>query len=450
MTRSLSTLLGIVMAFLGIAAMPAPVAAAEQDDDAITWMVRPSDGVGEDGRSWVELELDAGETVQEHLLVRNLSASPVTFSLTAADGYFTETGRFNMLTADRESVDAGTWIEIQDAVEVPAGADVIVPFTITVPGNATPGDHPAGVAAAIRSGGTEEVGIESRVGFRVMTRVTGELAPAAAATVAGEYTGSLNPFEAGRIDVDYSVENTGNTRLSIVPLVEVSTLFGWVSYTATGEEIVEIAPGESRVAEISFPSVWPLFVYSADVTAAAEPVSEELPARGIEPASAHALVVAIPWPQLVSIAVGVLLLWLLWRDRRRRDRKVAELVAQARRDALAESAGDRQPALRRVAGSAVVAIALLLAGPPAMAATPEDDPVGIRVEIAPRTTPGATPPATPAPATGGEDLATTGAPDMSAWLWGGAAAVVTGAVLTGRVIYSGRRRRAPETEWRSR
>ena len=449
MTRSLSTLLSIVLVFLAIAATPTLAAGAEQDDNAITWMVRPSDGVGEDGRSWVELELDPGETVQEHLLVRNLSASAVTFSLTAADGYFTETGRFNMLTADKESVDAGTWIEIQDDVEVPAGADVIVPFTITVPGNATPGDHPAGVAAAIRSGGTEEVGIESRVGFRVMTRVTGELAPSAAATVAGEYSGSLNPFDAGRIDVDYSVENTGNTRLSILPQVEVSTLFGLVSYTATGEEIVEIAPGESRAAEISFPSAWPLFVYSADVTAVAEPVSEDLAARGIEPASAHALVVAIPWPQLVSIAVAALLLWLLWRDRRRRDRKVAELVAQARRDALAESAADRQPALRRVAGSAVVAIALLLAGPPAMAATPEDDPVEIRVEIAPRTSPSATPSAAPAPATGVEDLARTGAPDMSAWLWAGAAAVVSGAVVTGAVIHS-RRRRSLETELRSR
>ncbi len=80
-------------------------------------MVRPSDGVGEDGRSWVEAELAPGDTFEEHLLVRNLSADAVTFHLTAADGYFTDNGRFTMLTADRPSVDAGTWIQIPAEIE---------------------------------------------------------------------------------------------------------------------------------------------------------------------------------------------------------------------------------------------------------------------------------------------------------------------------------------------
>ena len=60
-----------------------------------------------------------------------------------------------MLTSDRESTDAGTWIRIQDSIDVASGADVVVPFTITVPDDATPGDHLAGVAAAIRSGGVK-------------------------------------------------------------------------------------------------------------------------------------------------------------------------------------------------------------------------------------------------------------------------------------------------------
>ncbi len=443
MHRFLRALITSVLAFLALSAVAVPAAAAEADDSAVTWMVRPSDGTREDGRSWVELELGAGETAQEHLLVRNLSASPVNVRLTAADGYFTETGRFNMLTADRESVDAGTWIEIQDAVEVPAGADVIVPFTITVPENATPGDHPAGVAAAIRSNGTQEVGIESRVGFRVMTRVTGELAPGVAATVSGAYGGSVNPFEAGAIDVGYSVENTGNTRLSILPQVEVSTLFGLVSYTAMGEEVVEIAPGESRAAEVSFPSVWPLFAYTAEVVAVGEAVGDGLAVGEIEPGSAQSIVVAIPWPQLVTIAIAALLLWLLWRDRRGRDRKTAELVAQARQDALSEAAAEKVPVLRRdwrTAGFVVVAVALLLGGQPAMAATDDDDSMTIRVEIAPVPVPSPTPTATPTPAPPGtaEELATTGAPDMSALLGIGAASVVIGAA-----IHWARRRRTP-------
>ena len=117
--------------------------------------------------------------MQEHLLVRNLSTTAVTFQLTAADGYFTSNGRFNMLTSDRSSTDAGTWITMQDSVRVASGADAIVPFTVTVPENATPGDHPAGVAAGVRSG-KGEVGVESRVGFRVMTRVKRRAQPRSA------------------------------------------------------------------------------------------------------------------------------------------------------------------------------------------------------------------------------------------------------------------------------
>lgn len=323
----------------------APAAhAADQSDGDVTWMVRPSDGTGEDGRSWIELELDPGESVDEHLLVRNLSPSTVTFHLSAADGYFTDTGRFNMLTSDRESVDAGTWIDIQDTVEVPSGGDVIVPFTLTVPDNATPGDHPAGVAAAIRSGSDGEVGIESRVGFRVMTRVTGELAPSLAAEASGSYSGSWNPFDAGRLDVDYAVENTGNTRLSVAPQITVSALFGLVSFTTAGESIVEIAPGESRSATVSFPSAWPLFVYSADVVAAATAVPDELAAGDVVPVEASSLVVAMPWPQLVTLAIALLLLWLLWRDRRRRERIIEARVERARQEERDAAAGAPQRA----------------------------------------------------------------------------------------------------------
>jgi hypothetical protein len=318
------------LAALAYSASLASVASAsgaekESDDATITWMVRPSDGVGEDGRSWVELELAPGQTTQDHLLIRNLSRDTVTFTLTAADGYFTDTGRFTMLTADEESTDAGTWITIQDTVEVASGADVIVPFSVSVPHDATPGDHAAGVAAAIRSGG-DGVGIESRVGFRVMTRVSGELAPSATADIAGAYLGTWNPLDTGRLDLEYTVSNTGNTRLSVVPQITATALFGLVVFIVPGDEIVELAPGESRTGRVTVPAAWPLFIYTADVSATATSVSEELSFTAIEPASATAPIVAIPWPQLAVIAMAALLLGWLRVDRRRHDRKLTALI----------------------------------------------------------------------------------------------------------------------------
>ncbi|MEX5637557.1 hypothetical protein [Parafrankia sp. FMc2] len=117
----------------------APGAAPAADPAAtVTWTVRPADERGPDGRSWVELTLDPGETATEHVAVRNLGRTPATFSITAADGYFTDTGRFNMLPSTRPSREAGTWVEAPDTVTVEAGESAVLPFTVTVPRNATP------------------------------------------------------------------------------------------------------------------------------------------------------------------------------------------------------------------------------------------------------------------------------------------------------------------------
>src|SRR5699024_8750036 len=117
------------------------------------------------------------------------------------------------------SVDAGTWIDVQPEVTVPAGETVVVPYRLTVPENAEPGDHAAGIAASVTSvqssaDGGAAVGVQSRVGFQVMTRVTGQLAPAASLSgVSTVYHTEWNPLSAGTATVSFEVTNTGNTRI---------------------------------------------------------------------------------------------------------------------------------------------------------------------------------------------------------------------------------------------
>ncbi|MFF2050569.1 LPXTG cell wall anchor domain-containing protein [Leifsonia sp. NPDC058194] len=430
----------LLLALPNAAAASAAVSADGQPDGTVTWMVRPSDGTAEDGRSWVEHELDPGASVDEHLLIRNLSKKPVTFTLTAADGYFTDTGRFNMLTSDRKSVDAGTWITIQPTVDVAPGADVVVPFTVTVPENATPGDHAAGVAASIRSGTDDEVGVESRVGFRVMTRVAGELTPRVAATIGGSYDGSWNPFEAGSLKLPYTISNTGNTRLSVKPVISAHTLFGLVSVSVPGDTVVEIAPGETRTAAVTIPSLWPAFLYSVDVSAKAAVAGASSAPVSVEPATATGTIPAVPWSQLIVIAIAVLLVWWLWRDRRRRDAKVSRLVEQARQEGRAEA---EESSLRRHAlggGSVALVVAVLLAvvgGGPARAATdpaPDNGSISVKVDIRPTQTPTSQPGA-PGPTVSG-DLAETGSSD---WLL--LALAAGGAVLGGAGLVGARRSR---------
>lgn len=313
----------------------APAVAAEEEP--VTWSVRPSDASGEDGRSWAEWDADPGEARTDHMVVTNHGSTEVEFQLSAADGYFTDTGRFNMLPSDHESEDAGTWIELPDSVVVPPGGAEVVPFTVTVPDDATPGDHPAGVAASVLSDGEGNIGVESRVGFRVMTRVEGELVAALDASASGSYDGELNPFLPGGIDVAYDIENSGNMLLRTQPTVTVAGPFGIGSQTIQGAEIAEIAPGETRRGSIRIPDAWPLFTYTVSVEAEPRAVSEQPPIGGAAAVRADAQITAVPWPQLVVVLIAIaLLVWGL-AHRRREHERVAGLIAQAREEAFAQA-----------------------------------------------------------------------------------------------------------------
>ena len=324
--HAVSTAAIIAAAFALVAAPSAAVAATP--DDSVTWAVTPADANGGDSRSWVEAELDPGETVTDYLAVSNLGASTTTFELSAADGYFTETGRFNMLQSGQTSVDAGTWITIASFVEVEPGATEIVPFTISVPENATPGDHPAGVAASVTTTGTTsdgaQIGVDSRVGFRVITQVTGTLAPALSLSeVSGDYVPSWNPFTPGRIDVRYEVTNSGNTQLSFDDTTLNAT-------TARGD----LFPGETRSVAVEPTTAWPLGPLSVEVVVAGAVPSDD--SLAVASVSRTITVWAIPWAQLALLAAIALVAVLLVLSRRRSSAKLDALLEQARAEGRRE------------------------------------------------------------------------------------------------------------------
>lgn len=386
-----------------IAAAPGVAHAAAGDSaGTVTWSVEPADGQAATGEAWTELTLDAGQSVTEHMLITNRGASDVTFRLSAADGYFTDTGRFNMLPADERSVAAGTWITIPDTADVQAGQSVIVPFQVDVPANATPGDHPAGVAASVRTG-DDTIGVESRVGFRVMTRVRGQLAPALDITdQTAAYTPSVNPFLPGSVTVTFTVVNTGNTRLTARPGVTSTGPFGLVAAQSSLAELPEFAPGEVRTLTTDMAGVWPTFV--TIVRAHATPVS--IDGSGPLPeVNADTTVTTIPWSHLaLLLLLAVAASLLLWRDRTRK-KALGRMIDHAREE------GRRQGAMTGT-GLLIALIAATSGGLVLGAPTPSSAyeravydasagvPVDVDVTPLPRPSPDSTPtaPAEPTPA----------------------------------------------------
>ncbi len=316
-------------------------AAAASAPETISWTVEPATADGPDGRAWAELTLDPGQSVTDHLAIRNLSKSAATFSIKAADGYFTDTGRFNMLPSSQPSTAAGTWIDVQDSVEVPAGGTVVLPYTVTVPDNATPGDHAAGIAASVSfvgqnpdGGGT--LGVESRVGFRVITRVTGDVQPAMTATgLAATYDMSANPLSPGSMQVSTVLANTGNIALAITGTATAGGQSAPFAIGDAGATAIELLPGDQRTVTANVTGVWPLGPVgtTARFTATAtdaDPVT----------VSADTTTWAMPWPQLIALAVLALLVLALLANRRRRRAKLRRLLDAERAAGRAEASGE--------------------------------------------------------------------------------------------------------------
>ncbi|WP_433530418.1 WxL protein peptidoglycan domain-containing protein [Micromonospora sp. CA-263727] len=334
--QTLPRLLAVLAAVL-VTVPIAPVgAAAEPDKPTVTWSVQPADRNGPDGRRWIERTLDPGQVVTEHLAVRNFSDSAVVFSLKAADGYLTDKGRFNMLPSNQKSVDGGTWIKVQEKVPVGAKETKVVPFTITVPQDATPGDHPAGIAATVTStGGT--VAVESRVGFRVMMRASGTITPSVAISdLTASYTPSWNPFSGGNIKVSYTATNDGNVAVTGAGRVTVSELFGLTSKDAPAE-VEEMLPGGDRAVSARVNGVWGLGRLRTTVSVTPAVLGSEPTDAEIRPASATVTTWTIPWAQLaLLILLALLVLGVRFVIRQRR-RRLAQLLADARAEGRAES-----------------------------------------------------------------------------------------------------------------
>lgn len=294
------------------------------------------------------LSLDPGATVTEHVVVTNYSDQAVTFRPVASDGVVSETGAFDLLPSDVEPVDVGSWISIVDRVDVPAGQSALVPFALTVPADATPGDHPGGIVASVLqeggAAGGPAVGVETRVGTRIHLRVTGEIQPSLTITdLSTRYATSWNPLEGGTVHVSYTVVNDGNVRLGSIQQHDVAGLFG---LDAGGEgpsgsvlaQQREVLPGQETRVTSAITGVWPLARLTTTVSGFQQPVGEDVISGALPGAAAEVTSWAVPWPQLVVLALVILLVVGLVMRRRRHRARFAAAIARARAEGAAGQA----------------------------------------------------------------------------------------------------------------
>ena len=332
---------GAVLALTGgLFATPALAASGDDAANQVSWGVRPADNDNGESRPNFVYALDPGDSLEDGILVRNLSEEALDLAVYAADGLTTDDGALDLITSGEESVELGSWITMaEDSITIEPGESTEVPFELTVPEDAQPGDYAAGVVASMRVEGDNGVVTERRLGSRVLLRVSGELSPALTIShLQTHYDGTWNPFLPGSGTVEFTLTNTGNATLEAGAELGISGLFGWGQQALETGDLPEILPGANITRTVEVAELWPLVTLTTDLDVTAQAVVREgaVPpptAEVLESTSAQTW--AVPWTiVIVIVALILLIVWQILAARRRK-RAHARDIQAAVEEALA-------------------------------------------------------------------------------------------------------------------
>ncbi|WP_033342045.1 WxL protein peptidoglycan domain-containing protein [Catenuloplanes japonicus] len=333
-----NTVLAVLTAAAAAGLWATPAMAEEGD---VTWTVRTaSNSFGAD-RSSYSYAVNAGATVEDTMVVANRGTQPVTLTVYASDGFTTGEGALDLRNRDVAQTGIGAWTTAASpAVTVEPGKSVDVPFALTVPANATPGDYVGGIVTSLTSPDqTQQVNVERRLGIRITLRVSGELAPSLAIEdLRLAYDGSLNPFAPGASTVSYTIHNTGNTTLSATQAASVAGPFGWWRSDAGDLQAPpELLPGETWAVSVPVTDVPAAVLITGTVSLTPLIVDPSGSRSMLHAVEGTATAWAVPWLLVLLIVVLIGLVVLAVRLRRRRRAREDARVDAAVKKALAKT-----------------------------------------------------------------------------------------------------------------
>jgi hypothetical protein len=331
----------VLLAAFAIAGLSAGPALA--DDGDVTWAVRTAANSYGDDRSSFSYAVNPGGQLKDAMVVANHGKSPLELAVYTADGFTTDTGQLDLLTKDKKSVGIGAWVHAdRDSLVINPGKSAKVPFTATIPANATPGDYVGGILTSLKqSDEAQGINVDRRLGIRVKLRVSGALKPhLAIENLHIDHSASSNPFAKGDATVTYTIHNTGNAILSGKQKVSLSGPFGWLR-TQAGHIAAppELLPGESWKVKVPVHGVAPAVRLAATATVTPLLTDASGSTTALEPVQAITHAWAVPWTLLLLLVVlialltGALLLTRRTRTRRklREETRVQEAVEKALR-----------------------------------------------------------------------------------------------------------------------
>jgi hypothetical protein len=332
-------------------------AASAPKPGVISWSIAPATPTQLDaGRAMFSYtNIKAGSTISDHVAILNHSLQPVSFTIYSTDASGTSPqNTLLFLPPWKKPTDIGTWESFQKHVTklsiiIGGGKGVIEPFTISVPRQATPGDHTGGMAAAVSFNRKTSKGTvvteNQRIIVPIEMRVAGKLtAGLRVESISAGYHGSLIPFGSGSASVAFSVYNSGNIRLAGTEVISVTGPFG-VKGSIPVKSLPTVLPGDSVRLTANAKGLLPAGPMTAHVhVTPGPPVGTATLPLTAAAAAGNAPLFAVPWSLLLLLVLIAGLAVAIGRGRRwQRNRLTATLSAvaeQARRETERRLAGD--------------------------------------------------------------------------------------------------------------
>jgi WxL Interacting Protein, peptidoglycan binding domain len=290
----------------------------------------------------VDLAYDAvpGTTIDDAVTLYNYSNVTLNFRVYATDAFNNDAGEFDILPGSEEPTDVGSWVALaQENITVVPCSQATIPLTITIPVDASPGDHAGAVVASSETSGSngegQAVTVDRRTGTRMFVRVAGPVVAALAIEdVTTDYRPSANPFD-GTAKVSYRIVNRGNVRQGGIHSVTVSGPLGLFEKRSAPSELAELLPGQSLSVTTELDGVPALGWVSTRV--------DLEPDGDAAPVSRTNTTVALPITFLLLLVV-VILGVLAWRARRRHQH---EDVVEIRSPSVRGASDDESELARR-------------------------------------------------------------------------------------------------------
>lgn len=196
---------------------------------------RPANPVADNPRtqSIFIYSLDVNQIKDDQVLVSNNSDTIQTVSFYAVDGVVTNTGAYTCKQKSEASVDAGEWVKLsKNQLTLNPGSSEKVDFKVTVPSNASVGEHSACIVFQNDNDEGEVTGsvrLRTRQAIRMSVTVPGDL----------QRTIAISAFSVNNDQniqkYSLSLKNTGNVSADVNTLVTMKDLFGGVIYKGGGQ-----------------------------------------------------------------------------------------------------------------------------------------------------------------------------------------------------------------------